>query len=101
VQEVDLPGFEYAVIVSYDEAPAPGQVVHTDHLVGDLPDGSVALLVVKAERQRYESERLGASPVSARSHGAASRHSSATSPGRSVGARTRAARSRRTSGTLE
>lgn len=71
VQErsVQLDGFESATIVSYAETQTPGGQQHTDVLVGDLPDGSVATLTVKADPQTHADDRLDAIVLTASAAG--------------------------------
>jgi hypothetical protein len=57
---ITLPGFSYAVLVSYDEQLATGVAQHTDVLVGDLDDGTLVTVTVKADRARYDADQLGA-----------------------------------------
>lgn len=58
--QVILPGFAHAVLVSYDEELASGLTQHTDVLVGDLADGTLVTLTVKAERRLYDADELEA-----------------------------------------
>jgi hypothetical protein len=61
-----LPGLTDATLVSYEQADAAGGPQRTDVLVGDLADGSVASLTVKAAPGTFAADDLGAIARTAR-----------------------------------
>lgn len=61
-----LAGFTAAVLVSYDEDLLTGERQRTDLLVGDLLDGTLVTLTVKAEAALFGQLELGAIARSSR-----------------------------------
>ena len=55
-----VPGFTTAVLVQYEQPGPSGQATHTDVLVGDLADGTLVTLTVKADRPDYDAGQLAA-----------------------------------------
>lgn len=68
-QALALPGFASATLVSYDEPNTSGGPLHTEVLVGELADGSVVTLTIKAEQGEFAAANLGAIALSATADG--------------------------------
>lgn len=61
-----LPGFASAELLAYDEDLVTGERLHTDVLVGELDDGTLVTLTVKAETALFGQLQLGSVVRSAR-----------------------------------